>query len=243
MSDFIFQLESVMRQEVRSLDVLANNAANVATPGYRSRSLNMDMRVLTPTPVGMAVDATASDVRSGSVGSAIDVDGKDGALEVSGVASHLAIRGDGWFVVDTAEGVRMTRDGRFRVSPEGELQDRVGNVVLAEGGPLVGLKPDFLIMSDGTITLHGDKVGRLRIVTPAREPSVQPVGDGLYKSEGDLVRAESAVVVQGAYELSNVDTASDMLQLMRTVRHIETLQRSMSAYDGVIGTAINQLGK
>jgi flagellar basal body rod protein FlgG len=237
MSDFILQLESVMRADIRSLDAIAHNSANSMTPGYRSLHPVFSHEGIAGVVAGDAAKASSSAPRP------YVVRNTDGPLEISSVGTHLAIRGDGWFVVETPDGPRLTRDGRFRLSPEGGLVDRAGNPVAVESGALTGLDAEFAVMADGSVSVRGKTVGRLQIVTPGSGSDLEPQGGGLYRSSGDLVPAPSAAVVQGAYEASNVDTAADMLLLMNTSRHVETLQRSMSAYDGVLGTAINQLGK
>ena len=171
------------------------------------------------------------------------VSSKDGPLNVTGVKTDLAIRGNGWFVVETESGPLLTRDGRFRINEEGALIDRRGLPLLAENGSISGLHEQFSVMADGSINIENRAVAKLRIVSVSDSAQLKTKGDGLYEYSGDLVPATGAAVLQGAYESSNVDTAADMMQLMRTTRHIETMQRSMSAYDQILNTGINQLGK
>jgi flagellar basal-body rod protein FlgF len=232
MSDFIMQLAGVMRTESDSLDALAHNAANTMTPGYRSQ-----YPTLNATGLSSIQKAAATGSSSNSA-----VSNRDGALKVTGIKTHLALRGDGWFVVETKDGPRLTRNGQFHVSPEGALLDSAGNAVLADGGPLVGIDGDFSVIADGSVSARGKNIARIRIVIPNGQGDLQPAGGSLYSYSGELAASKSAAVVQGAYELSNVDTASDMLLLMRTTRHIQSLQRSISAYSGAVGNGISQLG-
>lgn len=231
MSELIMQLSEVMRAEVKSLDQLANNAANLSTPGFRSERTALGTDFLRAVAAGQQARAETR------------VTTKEGALQVTGQTTDLAIRGDGWFVVETADGPALTRNGRFRLTAEGELVDRMGARVLTESGAATGLKSAFSVSADGSIRQNDDVVGKLQLVTITDFSRLQAIGDGRYRYLGELIASKGAAVVQGAFESSNVDTAADMLQLMRTTRHIETLQRSMSAYDQVLNTGINQLGK
>src|SRR5262245_40685026 len=100
MTELILQLSEVMRVEIRGLDALANNAANLATPGYRSeRPLPGVSHFMKQINAATQVETALSQ--------------QDGALQTTGKPTDLALRGDGWFMVDTPEGPRLTRDGRF----------------------------------------------------------------------------------------------------------------------------------
>lgn len=231
MSELIMQLSEVMRAEVKSLDQLANNAANLSTPGFRSERTALGTDFLRAVAAGQQPSIEAR------------VSVREGALQVTGQKTDLAIRGNGWFMLETAEGSVLTRNGRFRLTTEGELVDLTGARVLTESGAIAGLKPGFSVSADGAIRQDDNVVGKLQLASITDISNLRAIGDGKYRYFGELAPAKNAAVVQGAFESSNVDTAADMLLLMRTTRHIETLQRSMSAYDQVLNTGINQLGK
>lgn len=231
MSELIMQLSEIMRAEVKSLDQLANNAANLSTPGFRSERTALSTDFLRAVAAGQQPPAESR------------VSVNEGALQVTGQTTDLAIRGNGWFVLEDTEGPVLTRNGRFRLTTDGELVSRTGDRVLTDSGAVTGLKPAFSVSADGAIRQDESVVGKLQVVTIADVSKLQAIGEGKYRYSGELAPAKNAAVVQGAFESSNVDTAADMLQLMRTTRHIETLQRSMSAYDQVLNTGINQLGK
>lgn len=231
MSELIMQLSEVMRAEVKSLDSLANNAANLSTPGFRSERSALGSDFLRAVTAGQQPNAETR------------LSTKEGALQVTGQTTDLAIRGDGWFLLESADGLVLTRNGRFRLTTEGDLVDRTGAKVLTESGSVTGLKASFAVSADGVIRQDDAIVAKLHIVTITDVSQLQAIGDGKYRYRGELTNSKGAAVVQGAFESSNVDTAADMMQLMRTTRHIETLQRSMSAYDQVLNTGINQLGK
>lgn len=231
MSEFMFQIEGVMRSEIKSLDALADNAANAMTPGFRSRYQAAGGADFSGLLQGAAADPQHH------------VSNRDGPLQVTGARTDLALRGDAWFAVETDDGLRLTRDGRFQISDDGSLVDRAGNAVAWEERPAAALDSDMSVMADGTVVVSGKSMGRLRIVALDKGTQVTPDGAGLYRVSGELKPAEAAAVVQGVYEESNVDTAADVMAIMRSVRHVETLQRSISAYDKAIGIGINQLGK
>lgn len=231
MSDVVMQLAGVMSAETRSLDTLAHNAANLATPGFRSFHSALDAKALSAALSGR-----------GAASAPIALSAGDGPLKVTGRKTDLALRGAGWFLVDTPDGLLLTRDGRFLLGADGILADRAGRPIDAGGAALGGLDADFSVLADGTVHAHGKQIGRLRIVEVKAGGEVVPAGDGLYRFNGEIEDATGVAVVQGAYEESNVRAAADMLQLMRTVRHVESIQRAISAYESAIGTGINQIG-
>jgi flagellar basal body rod protein FlgG len=86
-------------------------------------------------------------------------------------------------------------------------------------------------------------VDSLRIVKVADEGALTAVGNGLYMANAPLTNATGFVVYQGAQERPNVDMTADMVRMMEVSRHIESMQRAIVAYDGVLNSGINQLGK
>jgi len=240
MTDLIMALGSVIQREMDTLMAVSQNVANANTTGYRaSRSFHV-----IPASAS-ALGAVSADIAAELSGiesrQAIKPDA--GALHFTGLQTDLAISGDAWFVVQTPEGMRLTRDGRFRIDSAGYLVSQGGHPVLSLSGPLAVGNHRFTVDATGEVRSEGQQRGQLWLQRSVDSGAVYAVGNGLYSSHSALQKAEQYVVHQGLQERSNVDLAADMVKIMEVSRHIESVQRALSAYDGLLNSGINQLGK
>ncbi|MNO96050.1 flagellar basal body rod protein FlgG [compost metagenome] len=97
--------------------------------------------------------------------------------------------------------------------------------------------------SRGEVLLDEQPVARLNLVRISDPTRLTAVGAGLYQYTGRLTPAQVYVVHQGVQERSNVALGNDMVKIMEVSRHVESMQRALSVYDGLLDTGINQLGK
>jgi flagellar basal-body rod protein FlgF len=213
----------------RHLDLIANNLANVNTTGFKSFRMAFDEAGQSGHPLGRGYVQGRLPTR----------DASDGNLQQDGVPTHLAIRGFGYFVVQTgSQAPTLTRDGRFMVSPNGELVDVAGFPVLGEGGA-IRIPPGeaVTITTDGRVfTAESGEIDRLRVVDgPVRE-----MGSNRYVAVGALQSVDSQVV-QGALEASNVDPMSVMIELVQSSRYFEAYQKAMQSSDE-LDARLNQFG-
>lgn len=196
----------------RHLEVVSANVANANTQGYREER------------VSFSSDGGVVRAGNGSFGNA------DGALQQDGVATHLALRGDGFFAL--ADG-SYTRDGAFRTDAAGQLVTAQGTAVLTEGGSPLVTEPgeSILVGTDGTITGSSTgELGRLRLV---RLTDGAPLGGNRWSASA--TSPASAVVVQGAREGANVDAMRCMVELIEASRAFEAQQKVMQTSDEARG--------
>lgn len=235
MSDLILGLAGVIQKEISSLSTVAQNAANANTVGYKSVQ---DFATLAGIEPGKPESAVMERRQSSQ-----DVRQSDGALRYTGRSTDLALSGNAWFVVNTPQGVRLTRDGRFHLDADGVLVTAKGFPVMGEGGVLRLTGDVFSVERDGRIVQGGNELGRLVLVSASGAFSLKAEADGLYRPEAGLAAASGHAVHQGSLEQSNVNLSTDMVRLMETTRHIESVQRALSAYDSLMGTGVGQIGK
>ena len=150
-----------------------------------------------------------------------------GAISTTGNPFDLALRGDGFFAVETPRGERFTRAGRFALAGDGKLTDAEGNAVLdARGTPIV-LGPNdtrIEVRGDGTVRSENGPVGQLRVVRFDDPQKLRAEGARLFAADEPGVAAERPGVVQGAVEGSNVQpvmeiTTPDRADARVPVRH------------------------
>lgn len=209
------------------LEVVANNVSNASTHGFKAGQ------------VAFVVDGPEGEPNGQVYAQPTEVvpDMSDGTIEHDGDPLHLALQGDGFFTVDTGQGVMLTRSGRFELNPDGELVTARGHKVLGNAGP-IALPPGEMpqITADGRVVLESmGEIDQIRLVTgPA-----SPVDNGLWSADGPLREAD-AHVTQGALEGSNVDAMAEMVDLIQASRAFEAFQKAMQASDS-LDERINRL--
>ncbi|MEA3547868.1 MAG: flagellar basal-body rod protein FlgF [Thermodesulfobacteriota bacterium] len=226
--------ESMMAQEQR-LNQVSNNLANVDTPGYKREDLTFWEMIYNPNDdrdrVGKAVKLLTNQ--------------EEGAASVTGNTLDFAINGNGFFKVQTPEGVRYTRAGSFDLNSEGQLITPSGHLVLGEGGPITIQGDDVSLSSDGGLLVDGREAGRLDIVTFADRAGLEKEGSNLFLLlEGNQeLEAEDFTVKQGYVEKSNVNTVMEMTQMIDLHRAYETQQKLIHTIDEMDDEAIRKVGK
>jgi flagellar basal-body rod protein FlgF len=232
---------SRMSSQLRALDALANNLANVDTPGYQAQR-PLFSRFLQPRPSAPGI------ARETGVNYAIDRatwrETQPGPLATTGNPLDLALRGDGFFAVETPQGERFTRNGRFTLSPERELTDAEGNAVLDDRGrPITFGAADTRIevMGDGTVRSENGVLGKLRIVRFEGMQALRPEGNQRFATDEPPVAVERPGVIQGAVEGSNVQTVLELNRITRNTRAFQGAVNFADAENDRLKTAVERI--
>lgn len=213
----------------QTLELAANNLANVNTAGYRAQQVTFQSLLAKSTnrnlsPLNNAVNDFA--VLGGTV-----VQRAAGNLETTGNDSDVAIEGPGFFAVQAKSGVRYTRDGRFQLSAEDLLTTSAGDPVLGDQGPVRLPTGPLSVGPDGTMSVNGALAGKLRVVEFAAGTQIKSEGGSYYSAPaGSESPAISSVVRQGTIESSNVNPMEAAVGLVTLQRHAEMLQRAVTIF-------------
>lgn len=215
----------------RSMDVIANNLANVSTPGFKRESARFEELVAMVRPAdGQRGMQPVSFVKDAG----ITRDLGQGAITRTDAPLDVAINGNGFFVVTTPAGERYTRDGHFSLDQEGRLVTSDGHAVMGDGGAITVNPADgeIHIARDGTISsvVNGalNQLGRLRLAGFADETQLVKEGANLYAA-AQAPTAATGTLSQGALESSNVQPVleiSRMIEVMRAYEATATLSKS-----------------
>ena len=199
----------------RELSIVANNIANSATTGYRQEGLIFSEYVKA-SPDGRSLSMGNGNTRNTSF--------VQGALTQTGGAFDFAIEGDGYFLVETPAGERLTRAGSFSTNAEGDLVTPDGFRVLDAGGAPVFVPPDagrIAVAEDGTISADGRLLGQIGLVQPL-EPASMTREDGvMFVAEAGFEPALNARMLQGFTENSNVDPITALARMIEVQRAYE----------------------
>jgi flagellar basal-body rod protein FlgF len=203
-------------------DVLANNLANVSTPGFRAEKVAF--RVAPVQGDGLPTRAFVADSTTGP-------DLTPGTITTTGNALDVAVLGKGWLSVQAADGSEAyTRNGGFQLDDQGVLKTVSGQTVLGDGGPItVPPGNKVTIAADGTVSavpLTGAKtpisLGRLKLVNPPAA-DITRGNDGLFRTKGGApADVDPAVrVASGSIEGSNVNAIEAMTGMISLARQFE----------------------
>ncbi|SHJ65952.1 flagellar hook-basal body protein [Paramaledivibacter caminithermalis] len=176
----------------------------------------------------------------------VETDFTQGHMIRTGNPLDLAIKGSGFFKIETDEGTRYTRDGSFKLNANKELITSEGHKVQGSYGDIIIDGEEISITPQGEIMVDGEVVDRLDIVNIKNIRDLRKIEGGLYKIE-DGIEVENGIfdgqVFQGQLEKSNVDSIKEMIEMMTLYRGYESSQKIIKAYDETIGKAVNEVGK
>jgi flagellar basal body rod protein FlgG len=174
-----------------------------------------------------------------------EVDLRQGTFRETSRPLDMALEGDGFFVVQTPQGERLTRGGSFRLDSVGRLTDSQGNAVMGREGPLLLQGSKVEVQGDGTVLVDGAQAGRLRVVTTETPGAVMKEGFGRFVPSGPVkpVEDDSAKVRQGSVEEANFDPLLSMVDLVTIQRAYAANVDALKAMDSVLGAVTNEVGK
>lgn len=209
---------------LREMQVVANNIANMATTGFRAEGVIFAEHV-------RALDGQA-DSLSMATASGRSISPRQGALDQTGSPFHIAIEGEGFFLVQTPKGEALTRAGNFLRAGAGELVTPDGHMLLDGGGAPVFVPPDAASVSlaqDGTLSADGQPLTQIGLWQPIDPTEMSRQSGTLFTVASGVEPSEGAVLIQGAVEKSNVDPIAQIARMIEVQRAYELGQ---SFFDG-----------
>jgi flagellar basal-body rod protein FlgG len=217
-----YAVQGAIRQEKR-FEILANHMANAGTTGFKAQTLSFDDML----QAHMTIDTT------------------QGTLLPTDSPLDVAISGDGFFKIQTDQGVRYTRNGNFSLDAEGGLVNSEGDPVMGENGSITIDGTDISIGVNGEIEVDGSVTGKLLVVNFKMTQRLEKKGNSLFAYNGpatDEIPAERFEVRQGSLEQSNVETMVEMTRMIEANRFYESFQKLMQTIDEVNAKAISDVG-
>jgi flagellar basal-body rod protein FlgF len=225
----------------RSMDVIANNIANISTAGYKRESMQFAEYVEQAKPSeGETSTQPISFVQD--IGSVIDL--TQGSLTHTGSTFDLAINGSGYFTVKTAAGNRYTRDGHFTLDANGRVVTEQGDALQADGGDITVTSDDgdIHVADDGTITGARGQIGEIKLADFASDSALQKEGASLYSTTQAPIPATNSVIQQGSLENSNVQPVIEISHMLDVLRNYQTTASLMQSQEDLMRNAIDKLG-
>ena len=229
----------------QAMDTAANNLANAGTTAFRAGRDSFRSVIVSGLLDGVQGSQVGETVNQFGVLGGSTLDLGQGPLVNTANPLDLALDGAGMFAIQTAQGIRYTRDGGFQRSADGTLTTRQGEAVLDSAlEPLSMPTGTVEVSGNGTVSVDGGIVGKVGVFS-VNAADLKAEGIGRFAvAEGVTPAAVEVNVKQGALEGANQDAVHGTMQLILVQRQAEMMQKALSAFDtGFDKTAVEELGK
>jgi flagellar basal body rod protein FlgG len=227
----------------KSLELTANNLANVRTPAYRPDRPLFASYLSAESSKGRPV-APGREPMSVSVAGGWRSD-RPGPLRETGNPLDVALKGPGWLRVQTPEGERYTRAGSLTRGQDGTLSTQHGFAVLDDRGVPIRLPDGKVgIAPDGTLTVGDAVVARLGVADPGMA-NMDREGENLWRATGQVnqLTPEQTRIAQGFLEESGVEATRELMTMIETQRMFDMQQRIVNLTANTVVPGALKLGE
>jgi flagellar basal-body rod protein FlgG len=235
----IYTSAAAMSAGIARQDIIANNLANANTTGFKRDRLFVNELI-------KAGSDSQGNLRIDPVNAERFIEFSPGMLDPTGSDLDFAVQGSGFFVLEGENGPLYTRNGRFLRNEEGSMIDALGRKVQGDGGEIT--LPDGIVSvaSSGEISVNGAVIDKFKFVQ-FEEPQLLMKVAGVAFSDKDGRAGETAVDVavvrQGFLEGSNVNTMTEMVEMIATSRNYEMNARLLTTQDQTLQKTVNEIGR
>jgi flagellar basal-body rod protein FlgF len=222
-----------MKNQVLRNDVIANNLANANTTGFKKEVTVFQRMKSGDGGVETVARAAASYEK--------------GPFIRTGRPLDMAVQGDGFFVLETDEGERYTRQGSFIKDTDGYLATAEGHRVASSSGSLQLPPGDVTVSRDGLIAVNDEAIGRVRLVRFEDRSDLEKTGAAMFRApEGagrEDVPEEETAVLSGFLEESNVEVVREMAEMIKALKAYEITQKALKSQDEILHLLTGTVGK
>lgn len=237
--------------QMRKLEIVNNNLANLNTAGFKKEILVGKEQSFDETlaSVVAANDPYAKgdhDRTPGVVDLQSKTDFSPGPIKETGNKLDLALRNPNDFlVVSTASGPRYTRAGNLTLNENNELATQDGVAVSGEGGPITVPPGALSISANGVVFSNGIQAGKLQVVR-FEDPSTLRREGGARFFQPPAAAAPTAVepeLINESLEMANISVINSMLDLVSVSRTFDMYTKATQSVDQLNQVAISQVGR
>jgi len=224
---------------MRRIEAISNNVANSSTAGFRAEEIKFEQLISSSTAHPTAFVSPGITYLSRRTGEFVKTDNP----------FDVGVKGDAWLSIQTPAGNIYTRDGRMKMTPNGELQTLNGYPVLDVGGSPVQLNPAGgapQIAPDGTISQANRQIGALGLFTIPETANLSRFENSGVIPDQPATPAldfNKVGVSQGFIERSNVNPVMEISKLIMVQRAFDSVAGSIRQTETTLNEAIRTLGE
>jgi len=218
-------IDGSITQQLR-FETIANNMANSNTNGFKKDIISFS-------------EALETQSNSGT-------DFSQGPLRFTGNDLDVALSSEGFFKIETPNGIRYTRDGAFSVNAEGFLVTGNGDTVLGQNGPISVEGGEVSIGRDGQVVVNNESVDKILVVDFDEPQLLRKEGWSCYSYQGENsgISTVSDAEIQHKYlESSNVNPMQETIEMIETYRAFESVQKAIQSIDALTNEMVNDYGQ
>jgi flagellar basal-body rod protein FlgF len=245
----LYAAASAMITGVYRQQAVAHDIANVDTPGFKQILTSLNEFDNTSAYTQGSQSNTNQITYLGNMGLGVmaapeTTDFSQGTLKNTDSPLDLAISGDGFFRIRTADGERYTRDGRFSKDATGQLVTVDGNLVLSSSGqPIKLAEGEVAIAPNGVISVNNVAGATIGVAFFADKSTLTRASENTFSSTATPATTGGGTIIQSTLEQSNVDSAQLMTQMIEISRSYQAAQQMVQNQDELLGKAISTLGR
>lgn len=244
MSDGLTIAEISMLNDMKQLQSISHNLANVNTAGYKGQLIMTSgfQELLSMTQGDGQAGSGSSDVVVNLPQVKTTVDTRSGALKFTGKPLDVAMAENVFLAIQSTAGEVYTRQGDLHLDARGRLVTSSGLEVQGVSGEIRLSSDKPLINKQGEIYIDEQLVAQLKLVKFADRENIKSLGGALYTASGQAELVDSdELVFQGYTEASNVNMTDQMVKMIELNRHFESTQKLVRGYDMMLESAINDV--
>lgn len=243
-----------MNVQAKRLDMISNDLANTDTTGYKkdvavvSSFKEQYLKRVNDTEQFISNEGRVGKMVYGAKVDEIYTDFTQGSVISTGLETDLAVQGEGFFTVQTSNGIAYTRDGNFSINQFGTLVTKEGYPVMGQEGAIELGEAYFtqgnklVVQGNGEIYVGSEYIDTLDMASFQDPTSLTKTNDNLYTTTDP--RSEfTGSVIQSFLETSNVNTVSAMVDMITVSRAYESNQKMIQTQDSMLDKAVNELGR
>ena len=253
----LYTAYSGLLNEQNRMDIMTNNLANATTVGFKKEgSTSQSFRDMLAVKIKDESIGLSNVQRIGRNNPGVKIgenytDYSQGSFRITNNTYDLALSGEGFFAIEFTNkagetSTKYTRAGQFTLNKEGYLVTQEGDYVLDVNNRRIQLNTllDSAISQDGTISQNGRSVAKIQVTDFEDYDYLEKYGETYYEPvEGARQTTSDASVNSGYLEMSNVQTVSEMVNLISITRAYETNQKMIQTIDDTLEVAVNQIGR
>lgn len=251
---------SGMLSNIELNDIIANNLANINTPGFKQTLAtfkNIDNVNVQNVDVSEGYSKYSAPIGNLSAGTTLDstvFDFKQGTLKVTGNPLDLAIRGDGFFTVQTPTGEAYTRNGSFIRNEKGQITTSDGYTLIGRDssgkrGPITvnGEVQNIKVNGNGSLVVDGKVLSKLEISDFRNKSTLEQQGNCMYKvangQPNTRVASQNFEITQGSVEGSNANVVECMVNSINCSRAYDMMAKSLETNNKTLTKTVNEVGR